>query len=128
MQPENVVEGLKTYSGRDACIRVIAYLGLFLYGVIDLAVKHLSSKEHKDEETPYYFYLFTLVSIEQLIEIGKSCRVIQKQFATTRLVTRFFDDIPAIFSLFDFMNTAYPDEPNETEQVIEIKFFKIILV
>ena len=110
MFPDNVVAGIKTYSGRDACIRVIAYFALFLYGVIDLAVKHLSSDDYDEDETPFYFYVFTLVSVESLVKAGQSCRLIAKQFSVTRLITRFFDDIPALQSLYNFWVVNFPEE------------------
>ena len=123
MQPENVISGLKTYSGRDACIRVIAYFGLFLYGVIDIAVKELSKEKKQDDDNgvSIYFYLFTLVSIENLIQIGKSSRVIGKQFSTTRLITRFFDDVPAVYNLVEFWTKNFPDEPPSNQ----VGFFPI---
>jgi hypothetical protein len=113
---ENVVNGVKTYSGRDSLIRVVAYFALFLYGVIDLAVKNLSS----NEPTPFYFYIFTLISFESLANIGQSCRVIAKQFSTTRLITRFFDDIPAIHSLTVFWRDNFDTEQTNQPQLVNL--------
>ena len=110
MFPDNVVAGIKTYSGRDACIRVVAYFALFLYGVIDLAVKHFKSDDYDEDDIPIYFILFTFFPVESLARWGASCRVIAKQFSVTRLVTRFFDDIPAMQSLSNFWITNFPEE------------------
>ena len=67
-----VVSGVATYNGRDACIRVTAYFTLFLYGLL------------KDIDTAR----------------AQSCRILSKQFATARLIARFFDNIPAIFKFY----------------------------
>ena len=115
---ENVVNGVKTYSGRDSLIRLVAYGALFLYGVIDLAVKHLSSNE--EEPIPFYFYIFTLISFESLAKFGQSCRVVAKQFSTCRLITRFFDDIPAIHSLTVFWRDNFDTENQNIPSVVNI--------
>lgn len=125
MQTENVINGLKTYSGRDACIRVIAYFGMFMYGVLDLAVKHFKSNaadenDRDDDSTPFYFYLFTFISIENLVHLAASCRVISKQFSTTRLITRFFDDIPAVYNLVEFWAKNFPDEPPVQQKPVKL--------
>lgn len=36
-----------------------------------------------------------------------SCLQISKQFAVTRLITRFFDDIPAIYNLLHYLNNTF---------------------
>lgn len=123
MFPDNVVAGIKTYSGRDACIRVVAYFALFLYGVIDLAVKHFSADDYDQDETPFYFYAFTFFSVESLVKASQSCRLIAKQFSVTRLITRFFDDIPALQSLYNFWIVNFPEEAAGVLIAPLVKFF-----
>lgn len=66
---------LKSYSGRDACIRLVAYFSKFIYGLLQL---------------------FSL----EVYEI----KVLSSQFSNCRCIMRFFDDIPAIYSLLCFYN------------------------
>jgi hypothetical protein len=64
---------LKTYSGRDACIRLVAYFSKFIYG------------------------LFQLLDMEVY-----EFKVLSSQFSNCRCIMRFFDDIPAIYSFICF--------------------------
>ena len=88
----NINEGLKTYSGRDACIRLVAYFFLLLFGIL----KQLEYYEEYILDEDSFFKTLLSDSI-------KSCLTISKNFSTARLILRFFDDIPAILKFFNYL-------------------------
>lgn len=101
--------GLATYSGRDACIRVTAYFTLYLYGLlVDL------EKKSYGNNTPLIEYLLKVLSFEQLVHLAQSFRLISKYFGTTRLIMRFFDDIPAVNNLVKHFSS---NQENDNERV-----------
>ena len=89
----NINEGLKTYAGRDACIRLIAYFFLFLYGLL-VQIEYFGE------------YLFDQDSFmaNMLSDTIQSCLTISKHFSTTRLILRFLDDIPALLKFFNYLD------------------------
>ena len=91
----NINDGLKTYAGRDACIRMVAYFFLFLYGILK-QIEILSE---------YLFYEGWFES-NFLTELKQSCLTISKHFSTTRLILRFFDDIPTLLKFFNFLDST----------------------
>lgn len=94
---DNISNGLKTYSGRDACIRLVSYFSLFLYGAFNLIEKN---EKHLAANNIVFQFLFKhVMPIQSLPSLTKSFHTIAKQFSNTRLVMRFFDDIPAINNL-----------------------------
>ena len=103
---ENVAKGLATYSGRDSVIRVTAYMTLFVYGITQLLVERVERRE----SSPLHFLLY-LVSIDSLKHVSVSCRIVSKHFATTRLIMRFFDDTPALYNLYKYINSLRSAAP-----------------
>lgn len=95
-----ITKGLGTYSGRDACIRVVAYFSLFLYGY---TTKILNSDEEEKNKSYFLKFLLYFYTFESLPHLAKSCQLISKAFGTTRLIMRFFDDIPAINNLISYL-------------------------
>ena len=91
---ENINDGLKTYSGRDACIRFVAYFFLFLYGLL----------KQVEEFKKILFYKNSFFTRNVLSPLTHSCLTISKHFSTTRLILRFFDDIPAILKFMSYLN------------------------
>lgn len=105
-----ITKGLATYSGRDACIRVTAYFFLFLYGLlIDVHKKNYGNNSWFVEN------LLVVFSLEQLFHMAESCRLISKQFATTRLIMRFFDDLPALNNFYQHYLKAF-SKAHETDK------------
>ena len=120
---ETVVANLKTYSGRDSCIRVVAYFSLFLHGVFNLIdTEHQKTLSNADTSMAdqasivnnpiassillNFFVnkiLFYIVSIESAHSLSISFKILAKQFGTTRLILRFFDDIPAIYNFYMYI-------------------------
>jgi hypothetical protein len=108
---ENVVANLKTYSGRDSCIRVVAYFSLFLHGVFNLIDENKKTSNNNDPIASSILlnlfvnkFLLYIVSIESAHSLSISFKILSKQFATTRLILRFFDDIPAIYNFYVYIN------------------------
>lgn len=93
-----ISNGLATYSGRDSGIRVTAYFTLFLYGLLKDVEKSL------DNHSTLIEFLLRFLSFETLVHLSQSMRVISKYFGTTRLIMRFFDDIPAINNFYKHYN------------------------
>jgi phosphoglycerol transferase MdoB-like AlkP superfamily enzyme len=81
MKIEQIVRGLNTYRGRDACVRSVCYLLLFLYATL----KPLNSSN--DDKR-----LNILLSAS-------------KQFGQCRMILRFFEDIPAFLNLYLFLSS-----------------------
>ena len=94
MQIKNIVDGLNTYPGRDSVIRVTAYFSLFLYGITEFFKEFLNAKSN--------IFLLSFISIDLLDNFSLSCKLISKYFATTRLILRIFDDLPAIYRLIEY--------------------------
>ena len=92
----NINEGLKTYAGRDACIRFVAYFFLFLCGFLE-QIEILNEYLFEGENT------FISNILPELIQ---SCLIISKHFSTTRLILRFFDDIPALLKFFNYWDST----------------------
>jgi hypothetical protein len=122
----NIVAGLGTYAGRDACIRVVSYFALFLYGLIKLAqvgyIKANDSDGDDDDDNDNHEHdsfllqiMFQFLSIEAIVALEYSLLLISKQFALTRLINRFFDDIPAVYNLFKHLSKG-----NENKKVRDV--------
>lgn len=64
-------------------------------------------KINKDPESsiPLKILLF-FVEINSIDAFAFSCLEVSKQFAVTRLITRFFDDIPSIYNLLNYLNSS----------------------
>lgn len=95
LKMNQIVAGLGTFVGRDSCIRVTSYFALFLYGILTEFDLNALRKD-----SILVQYIFLLIKFESIDSIASSCLVISKQFAVTRLITRFFDDVPAIYNLY----------------------------
>ena len=61
---ENINEGLKTYSGRDACIRLVAYFFLFLYGILLLVEEYKTIFFNKTNDD--YSFIFSYFRIQYI--------------------------------------------------------------
>ena len=109
---QSVVATLKTYGGRDAFLRLIAYSSLILHGLFDLA--HHAQKDGQVSALSSYFdilpwdlfgLLFATISAEELLRISISFKKVASQFSNARTILRFLDDVPAIYDLFHYMKS-----------------------
>lgn len=50
--------------------------------------------------------LLFFVEIDSIDAFSISCLKVSKQFAITRLILRFFDDIPAIYNLLKYLDSS----------------------
>jgi hypothetical protein len=112
---ENTIKGLNTYSGRDACIRVACYVCLFLHGILDLTLKRVFTAE----TSILIAFLIEYLDTSAISHWSDSFRTLSKHFATTRLILRLFDDLPAIFNLLkclksQFINQSSKNQSNKT--------------
>jgi hypothetical protein len=117
-----VSRGVNTYAGRDACIRVTCYFFLFVYGLLrDI---DSNTPPHVDKHGQFRAllveYLLYFVAIESLPGLAHASMVLSKQFATARLIARFFDNIPAALNFYKHFrqhskeNDAKPDKKKVT--------------
>lgn len=117
---EKILAGLATYNGRDACIRVTSYFFLFLYGLLsDLEQNSLYKKSWLIQN------LLVIFSLEKLVKMSASFRVLAKQFATTRIIIRFFDDLPAIYQFYKHFVKAFRSgtcEGKKSIPMVNLKF------
>jgi hypothetical protein len=74
-----IVFGLNTYHGRDACIKFLAYFSLFIYGTI---LKDFDNKNAYKMADPFLS--------------------LSKQFSNCRIVLRFLEDLPAFYNIYKF--------------------------
>jgi hypothetical protein len=71
-----IVRGLNTYRGRDASVRVICFINLFLHGILN--------------------------HIKQMSHLSDAFLNVSKQFANCRVIMRCFDDLSAILNFIEF--------------------------
>ena len=76
---EQIVVGLNTYRGRDACVRFACFLTLLVNSILK-------------------FLNFNDARIGFLLTMSK-------QFANCRVVLRVFEDLPAILNLYKFFTS-----------------------
>lgn len=121
MRIESITKGLATYSGRDSCVRITAYFTLFVFGATKLMLDELDysnddEKSKRDHLFSYIYlsYLSAFLTVDGLKHLNYSSRLISKHFATTRLILRFFDDIPAIFNLYKHFFMTQPPKSTTT--------------
>lgn len=116
---ESILNGLASYNGRDSCIRVTSYFFLFLHGLLaDLDEKNSKNNSWLVQN------LLLFYSIEKLIQMSGSFRVLAKQFATTRIIVRFFDDLPAIHQLYKHYIKAFKTQTDKNEKSIPMVSLK----
>lgn len=117
---ERILTGLASYNGRDACIRVTSYFFLFLYGLLaDLEQKNSNKKSWLIQN------LLVIFSFEKLVQMSVSFRVLAKQFATTRIIIRFFDDLPAIYQFYKHyvkVFKSHTDKNKKSIPMVSLKF------
>jgi hypothetical protein len=97
-----VSRGVNTYAGRDACIRVTCYFLLFVYGLLKDIDPKVPLRANKIDQFRAFVveYLLYFVAIESVPSLARTCMVLSKQFATARLIARFFDNIPAVLNFY----------------------------
>lgn len=71
-----IVRGLNTYRGRDASVRIICFINLFLHGILNYS--------------------------QQTSNLSDAFLNASKQFANCRVIMRFFDDLTAILNFIEF--------------------------
>ena len=74
-----IVAGLNKYDGRDACIKFLYYISLFIHGLI----------------------------ITTNLNGAETFLTLSKQSANCGIVLRFFEDLPAIYNLFSYLNKKH---------------------
>ena len=67
---------LNSYHGRDTCLRFFQYFSLLIFGVLEL--------------------------LQTATEIKSKALIISAQLSNCRILTRFFDDLPAFFNLYNY--------------------------
>ena len=75
-----LVTGLNSYHGRDACLKFICYMSLFINGLI------------------------IIINNEDYFHAANAFKILSRQSSNCRIVLRFFEDLPAIYNLFTYLS------------------------
>lgn len=125
MSLKTVAHNLRTHLGKDSVIRLIVSIAIFFNGLFSLALDNTFT-----ENTSNYAYLLSMLfSFETMTHVVKSSRIIAKKFGTARLCIRFVEDIPAFYTLKEFVKQNFMSgrktkaKRPTNKKVIIIKFF-----
>ena len=108
----NIAENLSTLSGKDATIRIMTYLGVFLSGVFTLA----ADTSQQVNNLPFFVHSIRFyISLETIIYIANVSDIIVRQFSSARLVLRITDHVPALYALWKFIEIHFKKADNTNE-------------
>ena len=106
---KRIVNGLSSFVGRDMAMQFVFFFSLLIHGLLsDIRLElPLSEQDIGPLKIIFINILLNFVSIESIPNLAASFWAMCQQFLLARLITRRFEDLPAIYNFYNHITVSY---------------------